>query len=1080
MGGTTMKKTVITIFTLMCLIVLSACQETYTIDVNQTDIILTEGDTFQLEIESNDKSGHVFQDYDQTIISIGNTGLITAIKEGTTAIKVRSGSDETVFKTVNITVYKAVSIDISATSLEVMVSDTLELDLAVNDEVTYTSSDTDIFTVSATGVITGVSIGTAELTIQSVSNPNVNKVIDIVVSKFINISVELYDLALLVDDTETIEFTATEDVQLTSSDIAVATINSLGLLTAKTAGTTTIRIASISNPSVYKEITVVVYNEPVSMTVNGLSEVNVNQKQVLDVDVLPLLGHPGVTMISSDDSVASFNELGELVGHKVGSVVVTITSTINPSIIETFELSVIHNIVVNNVSTSNTITHEERQYTLNQDYFKTITEAINSATPGATIYVLDGSYDESLDIDVSVKLVGQTTQLVKPVVISANDVTIQGFQFKSDASLENNGAIKNLKVLNNTFNQISGDAVVFNNVENVEIQNNVFSDFNFDAIKIVSFKGGLLLIKQNTMTNIKNAITVSSENELISNGSIEMIWNTISNTTLAVSVDAYSLTAQTLKAFFRFNKVSNSTTNAIQSIESNVDLTLNYWGSETPVLSQFTNITEHQLRGYYGLSTQVIQEANYNPLIPALISITNPIDEMMIGEAYKINFEVLPLDMATNRLGWITSNPLVATVQNGNVNAVKSGEVTITLRSTVDFNVKSTVTFTITTHPGIELETETPHNNLLVGATLKLKATPFPYDYESKPMLWSSSDIEKATVDQTGLITTLQPGKVVIRVELQEDMNVFQEFTIQVYSALEEGNLMDLLTLSMVNYSTPHEWLVYGVGFNYWDHKYESVSRYLFANLPINTSKMLPVSPGIRPGIKKPAHPVGIPVYNSDYVYWIVVHETANTNPGGGALSHANYLWNAAQAGTVLNTSWHFTMDDKLVYQHIPTDEIAYHAGDGSVLPGGSTTYFGGGNRNGIGIETSVAQDGDNYRVWQRTAKLSAQLMKQYNLPLTQLAYHQDFSGKICPQSMIRGGMISLFEELAEYEYKVEHLRGDASIEFVSDFPEYVDHSGRVIKMPDRAMTVSYTVTITQNNVSTTRTFYTYLPGTVH
>ena len=59
---------------------------------------------------------------------------------------------------------------------------------------------------------------------------------------------------------------------------------------------------------------------------------------------------------------------------------------------------------------------------------------------------------------------------------------------------------------------------------------------------------------------------------------------------------------------------------------------------------------------------------------------------------------------------------------------------------------------------------------------------------------------------------------------------------------------------------------------------------------------------------------------------------------GAGALSHANYLWNAAVNGDVLNTSWHFTMDDKQLYQHIPVDEIAYHAGD---KPGGTLPVVG-------------------------------------------------------------------------------------------------------------------------------------------
>ncbi len=109
-------------------------------------------------------------------------------------------------------------------------------------------------------------------------------------------------------------------------------------------------------------------------------------------------------------------------------------------------------------------------------------------------------------------------------------------------------------------------------------------------------------------------------------------------------------------------------------------------------------------------------------------------------------------------------------------------------------------------------------------------------------------------------------------------------------------------------------------------------------------------------------------------------------------------------------------MDDKEVYQHIPVDEIAYHAGDGSRVAGTfwgtDNVNIGGGNMNGIGIETSVADDGDNYRVWQRTAKLVAQILVEYNLPLNHMKYHNHFSGKMCPQSILMIVLPPLFEEL--------------------------------------------------------------------
>ncbi|HCB67552.1 MAG TPA: hypothetical protein DEP70_08500 [Acholeplasmataceae bacterium] len=440
------------------------------------------------------------------------------------------------------------------------------------------------------------------------------------------------------------------------------------------------------------------------------------------------------------------------------------------------------------------------------------------------------------------------------------------------------------------------------------------------------------------------------------------------------------------------------------------------------------------------------------------------------------------MELDTDKVRWITGNPEIMLVNTitGALTPLKSGLVTLTLRSSVDTSIKITISITVTTTPGIELTPSEKKNDLIVGDTLTLTATPFPFDISDSDVTFTSSHPLIATIDEAGLITTLATGDVTFTAALVDDPSVQTSYTMSIYSALDENNLLDLLTTYQLSFTTQHSWLQYGTSFNYTEVRYDSVSRYLFQNIDVNTSKLLPISNGIRPGILKPAHPEGITTYNPENVYWVVVHETANTAPGAGALSHANYLWNAAQAGTVLNVSWHYTMDARVTYQHVPENEIAYHAGDGSSLPGTSLTYLGGGNRNGIGIEMSVAQDEDMFLTFQRTAKLASDILVRYNLPRSHIKFHQDFSGKWCPQGMLRGGMVPVFQELADAEYAIRYAQGERTILFETNNPDYLDNTGRIIVMPDRPMTVSYTVTVTEGGVSTSRTFFTYLPGTVH
>lgn len=131
---------------------------------------------------------------------------------------------------------------------------------------------------------------------------------------------------------------------------------------------------------------------------------------------------------------------------------------------------------------------------------------------------------------------------------------------------------------------------------------------------------------------------------------------------------------------------------------------------------------------------------------------------------------------------------------------------------------------------------------------------------------------------------------------------------------------------------------------------------------------------------------------------WIVIHETGNRSKGADAKSHAAYMQSLAKSnGQYL--SWHYTVDDKEIYHHIPDNEIAWHAGDGRAEDGG--------NMSGIGIEICVNPEGDFSKARANAAWLTAKLLKDFNLPVTAVKQHHDFSsyGKNCPETIRNQGL---------------------------------------------------------------------------
>lgn len=148
---------------------------------------------------------------------------------------------------------------------------------------------------------------------------------------------------------------------------------------------------------------------------------------------------------------------------------------------------------------------------------------------------------------------------------------------------------------------------------------------------------------------------------------------------------------------------------------------------------------------------------------------------------------------------------------------------------------------------------------------------------------------------------------------------------------------------------------------------------------------------------------------------YITIHETDNTNKGATASAHANLQYN----GNSRTASWHYTVDDKSIYQSIPDNEVAWHAGDGS---------SGTGNRKSIGVEICVNSDGDFTKAKQNAAELVRYLMNKHNIPISRVVQHNRWSGKNCPRR-IRSEGWSKFIDLVK-KTKIEPQPYDNNAEY--------------------------------------------------
>ena len=160
---------------------------------------------------------------------------------------------------------------------------------------------------------------------------------------------------------------------------------------------------------------------------------------------------------------------------------------------------------------------------------------------------------------------------------------------------------------------------------------------------------------------------------------------------------------------------------------------------------------------------------------------------------------------------------------------------------------------------------------------------------------------------------------------------------------------------------------------------------------------------------------------------YITVHSTQNYT--GDAYAHAEALRNGKLRATKRKggnrigfLTWHFTVQEDVAIQHLPTNEQGEHA-----------DFDGVGNNYSIGIEMCEHRGNSREQTLERTAKLCASLMYEYKIPLRNVVphYHWPRKGtspehKNCPHFLLDNGRPGPKWDrfMARVNYHYKRIRG--------------------------------------------------------
>ena len=148
--------------------------------------------------------------------------------------------------------------------------------------------------------------------------------------------------------------------------------------------------------------------------------------------------------------------------------------------------------------------------------------------------------------------------------------------------------------------------------------------------------------------------------------------------------------------------------------------------------------------------------------VPATSISLDKTDVVLVeGESFTLKVKVSPSNTTEHSFKWTSSNPSVATVNNGKVTALKPGTALITVMTAnkkiaiCDIEVKAKVI----TATNISLS-ETG-KTIKVGASFTLKASITPSNVSDKSITWSSANNGIATVSN-GVVKGIAPGSTTI------------------------------------------------------------------------------------------------------------------------------------------------------------------------------------------------------------------------------------------------------------------------------------------------------------------------------
>lgn len=151
---------------------------------------------------------------------------------------------------------------------------------------------------------------------------------------------------------------------------------------------------------------------------------------------------------------------------------------------------------------------------------------------------------------------------------------------------------------------------------------------------------------------------------------------------------------------------------------------------------------------------------------------------LKLGDTFRLTAEILPVNATDKTVTWISSNTSVVTVdENGLLTAVGTGSAAVLVQSN-DSGI--TAMCNINVYQPVEtVEINYTEMSVRKGTVFWLYAKAGPDNAVNKTIIWSTSNPRIATVDESGMVTAIEPGECIITATSQ-DTGIFATCSLTV------------------------------------------------------------------------------------------------------------------------------------------------------------------------------------------------------------------------------------------------------------------------------------------------------------